>query len=308
MTWKLFEWNWRLEGPLTIGMPPSGALNRSRPYVPARVLWGAATAEISRLKSIENFPDYGKYGKDINTFIRFTYLFPAKHEDGEVLPWTPTFKIDKENKNLRWRLQKTGEAVSDREFRQCLMHTRPSTAIDPKTDAATEGTLRETECINQWWNDDKKNESLKPVLLTGYIFVKEDQFLNDFKNLKTLFIGGDTRYGLGKITRLGELRKSGTIFEKCVQLGGDEPSIKSDIVLGHTFVKNVDNKLEIRGMKELFGAWDQGRLTIKGNQFWAPGSFLEKCTKEDKSESSEEITANFKIKEFGYWDLSDSNS
>ena len=102
MSWSLFRWVWRLEAPLFVGMSPAGALNRCRPYVPARALWGAVTAEIARLKSGESFPNYEGVGGEVKRSCRFTYLFPAEKRDGRFLAWLPKFEKEK---GLRWCLQ-----------------------------------------------------------------------------------------------------------------------------------------------------------------------------------------------------------
>lgn len=54
MTWALHYWSWQLDGPLYVGAPPAGSLNRARLYVPARALWGAVTAELARLEGTDH--------------------------------------------------------------------------------------------------------------------------------------------------------------------------------------------------------------------------------------------------------------
>ena len=200
MSWSLFRWVWRLEAPLFIGMSPAGALNRCRPYVPARALWGAVTAEIARLKSGESFPNYEGVGGEVKRSCRFTYLFPAEKRDGRFLAWLPKFEKEK---GLRWCLQDCGKSWSDRDFRRRLLDTRPGTAIVPESDSALEGSLRHTECIGPWWRDsNSQGETAAPVLLLGYVFWQDSDRHRQLQDIETLFIGGDTRYGLGKIRRI----------------------------------------------------------------------------------------------------------
>src|SRR5690606_14852481 len=209
MSWTVLQWVWRLEAPLFIGMPPAGTLNRCRLYIPARAMHGAVTAELARRNGNEKsiFPDYGKFGKEVGENCRFTYLFPAEKQDGQFLAWLPqymTARCEKDQEKdgrkvgLFWRCcpSEGKKCLSDRDFRRRLLDCRPGTAIAPESDAAFEGTLRETECISPWWRDPNCREEPKAVLFLGYIFLRNDAFRKQLDNIDTLFVGGDTRYGL----------------------------------------------------------------------------------------------------------------
>ena len=261
MTWSVFRWVWRLEAPLFVGMPPAGALNRCRPYVPARALWGAGTAEMARSTSGENFPDYGHVGDEVKRSCRFTYLFPAEKRDGRFLAWLPKFEG---TQGLRWRLQDSGKSLSDRDFRRRLLDSRPGTAIAPESDSALEGSLRHTECINPWWRDsNRQGETAAPVLLLGYVFWKDSALHRQFQDIETLFIGGDTRYGLGKIRRIDWEGPSSNsvVFGKQVRLDREHPEVESDVVLGHA---PEDDKTDMQGAKE----WAPGIKAVHGKEKW----------------------------------------
>ncbi len=274
MTWTAFRWVWRLEAPLFIGMSPAGALNRCRPYVPARVFWGAVTAEISRSRNGESFPDYGKLGWEIAFNCRFTYLYPAEKISGNYLAWLPEFE---QPRGLSWHHQGGREKVTDREFRRRLLDARPGTAIEPETDSASEATLRETECINPWWcNLSGHGEKHSHVFLLGFVFLRRNGFRRQIENIETLFVGGDTRYGLGKISRVGwrELSGDSTVFGKPAHLDKEAPEIQSDIAWGHALESSQNSCSRICGTKELLGGWDQG-TQWKGSLAWIPGSYSE---------------------------------
>lgn len=301
MTWSVFRWVWRLEAPLFVGMPPAGALNRCRPYVPARALWGAVTAEMARSTSGENFPDYGHVGDEVKRSCRFTYLFPAEKRDGRFLAWLPKFEKEK---GLRWCLQDSGKSLSDRDFRRRLLDSRPGTAIAPESDSALEGSLRHTECINPWWRDsNRQGETAAPVLLLGYVFWKDSALHRQFQDIETLFIGGDTRYGLGKIRRIDrEGPSSGSVvFGKQVRLDREHPEIESDIIWGHA---PEDDKTDMQGAKELLGGWDRGS-PWKGEVAWAPGSSLYSTNEDDDESSSQSENGiemvHWSINSRGYW-------
>lgn len=288
MKWILLRWVWQLEAPLFVGMPPAGALNRCKPYVPARSLWGSVTAEISRSRNSEGFPDYGKLGSEIALNCRFTYLFPAEKRGDKFLAWLPKFKPQK---SLQWELDGTEKSLSDRDFRRRLMDSRPGTAIAPESDSAAVGTLRETECINTRWRDSNHPGDANTVLLLGYVFLRNNGFRGQLDNIDTLFVGGDTRYGLGKICRVEWHEASGdlSVFGKQARLDRENPEIQSDIVWGHAL---EDGQTEIHGMygaKELLGGWDRGsQWRGAGALMWAPGSFLER-------------TVAWSIDNYGYW-------
>ena len=302
MTWSLFRWVWRLEAPLFVGMHPAGALNRCRPYVPARALWGAVTAETARLESGEGFPKYEDVGAEVKRSYRFTYLFPAEKRDGRFLAWLPKFEKEK---GLRWRLQDCGESWSDRDFRRRLLDTRPGTAIVPESDSALEGSLRHTECISPWWRDsNSQGETAAPVLLLGYVFLNDDlhheqgEKIHEQKDIpgrlravETLFIGGDTRYGLGKIRRIDTSSDDTAVFGKPVRLDREPPEIGSDIVLGHAPEGGGDEGMQ--GAKELLGGWDQRSPWKGGKLAWAPGSCDTKHT--------EAKPVYWSIDRDGYW-------
>ena len=289
MSWSLFRWVWRLEAPLFIGMSPAGALNRCRPYVPARALWGAVTAEIARLKSGESFPNYEGVGGEVKRSCRFTYLFPAEKRDGRFLAWLPKFEKEK---GLRWHLQGCGESRSDRDFRRRLLDTRPGTAIMPESDSALEGSLRHTECIGPWWRDsNSQGETAAPVLLLGYVFWQDSNFHRQLQDIETLFIGGDTRYGLGKIRRIDTLSDDTAVFGKPVRPDREHPEIGSDIVLGHAPEGGGDEGMQ--GAKELLGGWDQRSPWKGGKLAWAPGSCDTKHT--------EAKPVYWSIDREGYW-------
>lgn len=289
MSWSLFRWVWRLEAPLFVGMSPAGALNRCRPYVPARALWGAVTAEIARLKSGESFPDYEGVGDEVKRSCRFTYLFPAEKQDGRFLAWLPKFEKEK---GLRWCLQDCGKSWSDRDFRRRLLDTRPGTAIVPESDSALEGSLRHTECISPWWRDsNSQGETAAPVLLLGYVFWQDSDRHRQLQDIETLFIGGDTRYGLGKIRRIDMSSSDDNVFGKPVRPDREHPEIGSDIVLGHAPEGGGDEGM--RGAKELLGGWDRNSPWKEGKLAWAPGS----CD----TNHTDEKPVYWSIDREGYW-------
>lgn len=286
MTWTALQWVWRLEAPLFIGMPPAGALNRCRPYVPARVLWGAVAAEISRSRSGESFPDYGKLGWEVALNCRFTYLFPAEKRGDKFLAWMPKFE---RTRGVQWHRNGGEKSLSDRDFRRRLLDSRPGTAIAPESDSASEGTLRETECINPWWRDSNCQGETNAMLLLGCVFLRNNGFRKQLDNIDTLFVGGDTRYGLGRICRVGWHEVSGdlSVFGKRAYLDREHPEMETDVVWGHAIEGGSLQTEGMQGVKELLGGWGRGNPWT-GELTWSPGSSLKR-------------SVNWRIDNYGYW-------
>lgn len=293
MTWTVLRWVWQLESPLFIGLPPAGSLNRCLQYLPARAMHGAVTAELARLKGDEksDFPDYEKFGHEIGLNCRFSYLYPARQKGDGFWVWLPEYEREK---GLRWRCSGGEASLSDREYRCRLLNSRPATAIAPVTDSAVDGTLRETECINPFWRESSNDQGQRhSILLLGYIFLKNKGFRRQLDSVDKLFVGGDTRYGLGKIDRVGwhDLFGDPLVFGQPVRLDGENPIIQSRIVWGHALQDEQSQREGMYGLKTRFGGWEQDRPR-KGTLTWAPGSSLEHSVKRP---------AVWSIDKYGYW-------
>lgn len=311
MSWQMFRWTWRLEGPLFVGTAPAGALNRCRPYVPARALWGAVTAELARLESADD-RGYKEVRKELRNNARFSYLYPAELVGQDWFAWLPEYR---EGDGLVWKREdwkrKNSDAeLTDREFRRRLLWTRPATAIDPATDSALDGSLRETECVQPFWRPLRETECVqplrgpdeapRPVRLVGYVFLRNGEHLKgkplkwiralttlfvpaspkgvthfgDLKGicaLTTLFVGGDTRYGLGRI-ELVSSEPATRLFGEDVDLDGEDPRVSTNRALAHVV---TGDGAPMCGEQEALGGWDmtseQKRYSVN-RPVWTPGS------------------------------------
>ena len=263
MSWSLYRWVWRLESPVHIGAAPAGMLNRTRLYVPARTLWGALTAELARAKAT-NFPDYQQIGEKLQRETRLSYLYPAEEIDGKWQVWLPLYQ---EDAGLVWE-HGDGKVEVERQFRIRLLITRPGTAIEPESDTAAEGTLREFELISPYWRGD--GTSPQPVALVGYIFCKDAALVQELKPIQTLWVGGDIRYGLGRLDRV-VWGQADRFFGEPVDLQGEAPVVKSFRVLAHTLPSSDSARLV--GAMERLGGWDMPTGGMKIQELtWAPGS------------------------------------
>lgn len=274
MSWSLYRWVWQLEAPLFIGMPPAGSLNRCRLYVPARAIWGAITAELAQHQA-NGFPEYQRLGRDVREKARFTYLYPAERANGSWLAWLPHYA---ESNGLSWHREGSAGSgngsVPDRQFRRWLLDTRPATAIDPESDSAEERSLRETECLMTNWRCEARSPRPR-VGLVGYVFLLPD-FREELFRIGTLFLGGDTRYGLGRVRRL-ECERATHIFNAVVEANGQpdagNPIVSTKTILGHSPVESCGRG--ITGAVEPIAGWDRaGGALLKpvSGRAWLPGS------------------------------------
>lgn len=289
MSWQLFRWTWRLDSPLFVGATPAGALNRCRLYVPARAVWGAVTAELARLEGDDD-QRYRPVGGELRKNARFSYLYAAESRGEHWLAWLPEHR---ESDRLVWvREGDANGVVPDRLFRRLLLWTRPATAIDPDNDSALAGSLRETECVQPYWRRDDGSLG-NPVGMVGYVFLRNGEDLaKRLLALHTLFVGGDTRYGLGRLERVA-VESAKEFFGVPVTLDHAEPHVSTKRVLAHALVVNGASMC---GEMEAIGGWDmtgQQQGSRMNGPAWTPGSQV----------VGGEGIPQFRIDEHGLWHL-----
>jgi len=175
MAWKVCQVVLRLRSPMHIGQIKLGNIQRTRPYVTGRVLWGALTQRLVRDTTPPGTPAtdsnlYKDTGKWVHDNLAFTYLFPTIHQDGTVDLWP-------------W----------EEGFGPRFLSTYASTALTYPQQSAAEGTLHEVECIVPNTLDEGC-----PVYLSGYVFARQDA--PDWQSaLNRLQLGGERGYGWGQV-------------------------------------------------------------------------------------------------------------
>ncbi|MEN3009268.1 hypothetical protein [Pseudothermotoga sp.] len=265
MGWQLYRWVWLIRSPLYVGTTPAGALNRTRLYIPARAMWGAITAELARRQNT-SFPDYKTLGEALQKQVRFSYLFPAEKTDQEWKAWLPFYM---EKKGLVWQREDKKE-LRNRIFRMQLLITQHSTAIAPESDTAEEGSLRELELISPFWRDG--DAISKPVAMVGYLFCQNEDFYKNIYQIEEIFVGGDTRYGLGRLKRISCVSASTFFNNSSVDLQRNNPVIRTSHIFAHAQIHTTECPI---GAMELLGSWDSIRAGFRcGNLMWVPGSSL----------------------------------
>ena len=272
MSWTLYRWTWQLRAPLYLGMPPAGSLNRTRLFVPARTLWGALAAELARHEAEGGAADYKGVGDALCRDARFGYLFPAEYSAGRWRAWLPSYRG---GLGLVWaREDDPNSRISDRSFRRRVLHTRPGTSIDPRSDAAEEGSLRETECIQPRWRDEESGAE-SPLAMTGYVFLRNDALRHRLETIRQVFVGGDSRYGLGLMERKDALVPEERFFGDRVELDrkeDEDPIVHSSVIRAHA-IANGSNR-DLLGERERIAGWGFEKRDQQSGKAsaWVPGS------------------------------------
>jgi len=263
MAWTLYTAIYELRSPLHIGYHKVGNVQRTRYYIPARNLWGAVTEALTRRGfSTPDAPqgDYQQIGEWVKTHCAFGYWFIQ--ENGQLL--YPHYE--------EWKLKYGHLTASDFERRYLDAHV--TTALDPSTTSAEEGSLHEVEFIAAY------NQDGMQTRVGGWVFLDETalQLLGEESKwsswLGDLQIGGERRYGFGML----RLVKMKSATESQINRTGTRPRQfvpKGAPLLAHTVVAS---SIRVRGQIEPL----VGRVTSQSHAFgsnltagivcWTPGS------------------------------------
>jgi hypothetical protein len=276
MTWKCYPTIFKAESPVHIGYRQIGILKTTRYYITGRAIWGAITANLTRaLFSNPDSKDYQAVGNFVKENIRTTYFYPAIRKDDADSEDLSKYEVDGYFAFLPEytdRGIKFGNESKDW-FEQTFVDSFVSTALEPQTKTAEEGSLHEIEYIR---NKIKLGKVVQ-VYYVGYLFVNfggsetrsngnekeyevnvnyvgkvgEDDIEITFnpKNnhnspqdyrallkedvLSKLFVGGERNYGFGRL-RLCELKPtSGKLFNQFEFKLSDQPILSIDNAIAH---------------------------------------------------------------------------
>lgn len=285
MAWCLNKVIWRVTAPLHIGWGKLGSLQRTRPYVTGRVLWGSLTMRLARClappeSAVSDSGQYAEIGEKVNANLAFTYFYPAVAACGGY--------------QIFWPWEDEGL------FRFRFLSSSMGTALVYTQNAAAYGTLHETEFISY-----RTLDSGEPVFLSGYILANTEWSAPWQKALEFMQFGGERGYGWGRV-RLEKLEEVSPeekkkLFGKNIEiinLQGERPILRlpeGGKILAHTRAKNFPG---LGNIEPLVGR--EWRSSLPGNNgagqhvdyndiCYLPGSKLKKAT-------------SFKIDKFGLWE------
>ena len=179
MAWQIYQVVFRLRTPTHIGWGKVGNLQRTRPYISGRVLWGALTMRLTRdwasqQQRIAQPNDYDCFGTCVHQQLAFSYFYPATKSNGSyqvAWPW--------ENPSC---------------FRYRFLSSYSSTALSYPQQSAAIGTLHEVEFLAPHTID-----SGKPVAVVGYVFASDACTLCWEDACRRLQVGGERGYGWGSL-------------------------------------------------------------------------------------------------------------
>jgi len=236
MGWKQYLVVFEIISPLHIGYGRIANLQKSRGYVPGRLIWSAFT---SRITAARGTADYEKTGDELLNNTALSYFYPAVEDNGE----SDLYSIKVCNYNL-WIEDYDRQNNNFMEYK--FMNSYMSTAINIGSNSADESNLFETEFISPYTRDGEK------TYLVGYLFLKDGYTFN-WDYIRDIQVGGERKSGFGRIKLHGKSEDNSQIFQSLeVEMDGERPiiEIKSQSrLLAHVHVSE-SNTMEIKGRIE----------------------------------------------------------
>lgn len=273
--WHELTVTFQLRSPLHIGYLPSRSsiFSPTRYYVPGRTLWGALTRSIT--ESIHRQPggaDYRSIGHILRENFRFSYFYV---HDGRTY-YLPEYRDD----GLMYG------GLDRYEFEGRFIASTVSTAL--RGGVALKGSLHETEYINNMFHDGEKVEKTR---IMGCIWIKNSPlnleiqkdglFIGDINILHELTLGGESKYGFGKVV-LESIRSGRTPFRVHVSNG---IQISDEFLRGHmryTPDLKFNGDLELVSGRAYFDpersnrtSEKPGDVIIKPEYYLTPGTQME---------------------------------
>lgn len=272
--WHELTVTFQLMSPLHIGYLPSRSsiFSPTRYHVPGRTLWGALTRSIT--ESIYGQPggdDYRSIGHILRENFRFSYFYI---HDGRTY-YLPEYRDD----GLMYG------GLDRYEFEGRFIASTVSTAL--KDGVALKGSLHETEYINSMFHDGEKVERTR---IMGCIWIKnrplnleiqkDGIFIDDINILHELTLGGESKYGFGKVV-LESIRSGRTPFRVHVS---EDIQISDEFLRGHmryTHDLKFTGDLELLSGRAYFdpesnrSSEKPGGVIIKPEYYLTPGTRIE---------------------------------
>lgn len=283
MAWTFYELRFRLLSPLHVGHQKIGNIQRTRHYVPARVLWGALTARLTRDPEARRSADveegdYITMGELVKRQLAFSYFFPTDENLHPVYP-------DYDEHELKYV---SGQSLLRPEtFAWRYLGSYAATALDYECNAAEDASLHEVEFLSPHSRSDNASH---PVHLLGYAIVAAGCKLplSILKGaLREIQIGGERRYGWGRL-RLDQAEERGqgeaVLFGQvhCVAKTEARPKVltgNNATLFAHAAVSGIDACGACGEIEPLVGrVWESSKGAGQKVEFtdvcYAPGARL----------------------------------
>jgi len=275
MTWQLFRVTYELHSPLHIGYHKVGNVQRTRYYLPARNLWAATTERLTRGGFQPNSAAqdaYNAVGQWVQANCAFSYFFV---QEGDKLLY-PRYDDD----GLRYG------GLKAHKFERRYLAAHVTTALDAATTSAESGSLHEVELIATY---DREGNRTK---LGGWVFLRDagmnvlgaESKWRDW--LGELQVGGERRYGFGRLRMVGKLEPVESLNGYATELSGERPHVRlqsGDAFLAHTLTQEVNARGQIeplvgRETRDKDGSQKDstrfGQYLTRAQVCWVPGSII----------------------------------
>jgi hypothetical protein len=284
MGWTAYRLVYQAKSPVHIGWHTLGYIKLTRYYITGKAMWGAMTANLVR--ACYGYDDYADVGNLLCSEIIASYFYPALYPD---IPLIPKYT----NEELKYG------SYTASEFEKLFIKSYGQTAVLPESNTAEDGTLHESEYIQPIVDIDGEQEQ---VYFIGYVFINDKAEYNGVKleienikdALKDLHVGGDRKYGWGRLRLFNEPEKESEqheMFGFTLRLNGEYPIITipdkdKNYIPAHL---TINNKLQLKGdIEPLVGReWGEvkdskgkriigaGQKISEANICWVPGSVLQ---------------------------------
>lgn len=294
MNWKAYELVYRAMSPVHIGWHTLGYIKLTRHYIPGKAMWGAFTANLVRSgQNNFEYKDYKDIGELFKTDVLVSYFYPAIDDGNGLRAILPRYT----DEGLRY-----GKYGID-DFERLFISSFGQTAILPDNNSAEDKSLHESEFILPIIEE---NGTSKPVYFIGYIFIKdsacagsskmtvgwEGKDINLRKPLSEIFVGGDRKYGWGRLALLDPEKTTNVDRMFDIALVPDKDSLELTISSDHPIPAHtsINQDIKVKGDIEPLVGRDWGEVVNKnkekisgfgqqvgfGGMCWMPGSVLTK--------------------------------
>jgi hypothetical protein len=195
---KWYQLTFQQLQPLHIGAGKWGIVNETAIFIPGQTIWGALVNKYLIEKGVGG----EEFQKIKEKFEKISNFFPAFSEDGEF--FTPTYQEGEFGYLLPPQSGNSSEErrfISESEFRYSFVDTLLQTAIEPGSRRAKDESLHEMDYILPTPKNGlpslSENNPTPSLYWKGIIFLEEEGgFLEEGLEL---YLGGDTRYGVGLV-------------------------------------------------------------------------------------------------------------
>jgi hypothetical protein len=278
MAWQSYEVVFRLRTPAHIGWSKVGNVQRTRPYITGRVLWGALTMRLTRdlasqQRAVAQAQAYRDIGEQVHQQLTYSYFYSAT--------------MTGDSYQVAWPWENPSR------FRFRFLSSYNSTALSYPQQSAATGMLHEVEFLAPYTID-----TGEPVYFVGYIFVSDGCTLPWQAACQRLQVGGERGYGWGDLAliRCQPTDDDTHLFARARFDGRNERPVlqieAGQSLLAHTLANDTIANGELEPLVGREWHHHPGQQVAHSGTCFVPGS---------KVERNPATPAYFAVERFGVW-------